>query len=68
MIAPQRLYKASSESLPELRDLFNEHPFLRYRGPETVRHALRALRGIETDVFVVETAMEALTIEDEVLG
>lgn len=56
------------ELLPELRDLFHEHPFLAHRSPETVRRALRALRGIEIDVVVVEPVLEALEVESEVLA
>jgi hypothetical protein len=56
------------ELLPELRDLFHERPLLAHRGPETVRHALRVLSGISTDVLAVEVAMEALVVEGVVLS
>ncbi len=66
MISPQQIIQ-DPDVLPAVRDLLQEHPFLARRRPETVRHALRALRGIKTDVFKVEAALEALTIEGEVL-
>jgi hypothetical protein len=57
------------ETLPEIRDLVQEYPFFAHRGSETVRRALRALRGVAVSDFEVETAMEALRDEDgEVLA
>ncbi len=67
MIAP-RLIIQEPEVLPAVRDLLQEHPFLARRRPETVRHALRGLRGIEADVFAVEAALDALRVEGEVLA
>jgi hypothetical protein len=67
-LAPQTLYKTSSELLPELRTLCNEHSLLTRYGPETVRHTYRTLRRAEVDVFAVERALEALRVESEVLG
>lgn len=66
-IAPSLIIQ-EPELLPELRDLFHEHPFLAHRGPEAVRRALRALRGVEVDVFAVEGVLEALRVEGEVLA
>lgn len=64
------LYEKSrpEELVPELRDLVNQFPFLAHRGPEGVVRTLRALRGIEADAFLVEAALGALRIEDEVLA
>ena len=57
-----------ADLVPELRDLCQEYPFLVHRGPETVRRALRMLRGLEADAFAVEAAIEALRVEGQVLG
>lgn len=67
MIAPQQIIQ-EPEVLPAVRDLLQEYPFLVWRRPEAMRHALRALWGIKTDVFAVEAALEALTVEGEVLA
>jgi hypothetical protein len=66
-IAPTPIIQ-EPELLPDLRDLFHERPLLAYRGPETVRHALRMLSDISTDVLAVEAAMEALVVEGEILS
>ncbi len=54
--------------LPEIRDLLCEYPLLAHRGPDTVRRALLALRGVAASGFDVEAVMDALRIEDEVLA
>ena len=54
--------------LPEIRDLMSEYPFLAHRDPETVRRALRMLRGVEAPESEVATVLEALTVEGEVLA
>jgi hypothetical protein len=56
------------EPLPEIRDLIGEYPFLAHRDPETVRRALLMLRGVEAPESEVATALEALSVEGEVLA
>ena len=58
----------TAELVPELRDLFSEHPALLSAGPEKVHQDLCALRGIRVDVFAVEAVLEALTADGEVLA
>jgi hypothetical protein len=67
MIALQPIIQ-DPDVLPEVRDLFSEYPELLGRTPALVRRVLRALRGVESDVFAVEGAMEALRVEGEVLA
>jgi hypothetical protein len=65
-IAPPPIIQ-EADVLPAVRDLLGEYPLLAYRNAKTVTWALRALHGVKADVFAVETAMEALEIEGEVL-
>lgn len=68
MLAPLHESIPDPGLMAELRDLFGEYPFLAYRSADTTRRALRTLRGVEADVFAVKCAMEALTVEGEVLA
>lgn len=56
------------ELLPEIRDLFSEHPFVACRSPEAIRRALLVLRGVEAPESEVAAALEPLRVEDEVLA
>ena len=56
------------EVLADVRGLLHEYPFLEDRDAETVRRVLRMLRGVAISEFEVAVALEALTIEDEVLA
>ena len=70
MVAPPQrsIPDSPAETLADVRDLISECPFLASRGPETLRRALRALRGIEASDFEVEAVLEALRVENEVLA
>ncbi len=62
MIAPHRSIP-EPDLLPELRDLLNEHRFLRHRDAETVRRVLLMTRGLAVSEFEVAVALEPLRDE-----
>lgn len=55
----------TEDLVPEVRDLFSEHPVLQYREPDTVRRALWTLRRVAASEFEIESALEALQVEGE---
>jgi hypothetical protein len=57
-----------NEILADVRSLLHEYPFLQERDAETVRWALLMTRGLAVSEFEVLVALEALTIEGEVLA
>lgn len=57
-----------AEVLADVRGLLQEYPFLVNRGPEKIRRMLITLRGIAVSEFEVSLALEALTVEDEILA
>jgi hypothetical protein len=66
-LSPPRIIR-EVELLPEIRDLFSEHPFIAHRSPEAVRWALLVLRGVEAPESEVAAALEPLRVEGEVLA
>jgi hypothetical protein len=68
MIAPHRSIP-EPDLLPELRDLLNEYPSLKFRDAETVRRMLRMSRGLAVSEFEASVALEPLRDESgEVLA
>lgn len=57
-----------AEVLADVRGLLQEYPFLVNRGPEKIRRMLITLCGIAVSEFEVSLALEALTVEDEILA
>lgn len=68
MAFPPAQIIAELDLLPQVRDLFNECPFIARQSPEAVRRALLVLRGIEASESDVAAVLEALAVEDEVLA
>ncbi len=70
MTAPTQAIIQEYEVLPALRELFRHHPVLEKSGIETLRKALFVLRFLSyrPDTFVVESALEVLHVEGEVLA
>jgi hypothetical protein len=70
MIAPSPNIIHDPNVLPALRDLFSQHPAMKQSGPETLSRALRVLcyLSYRPETVEVETALEALRIEGEVLA
>jgi hypothetical protein len=68
--APQRIIADETEVLPALRELFSQHPTATRSGSETLTRLLWGLRYLPYRplVFDVETALEALYTEGEVLA
>ena len=56
-----------ADVLADVRELLNEYPWLRYRGPETAQRMLRMTRQVRVSEFDVAVALEALRVEGEVL-
>jgi hypothetical protein len=69
MIAPSPNIIHDPNVLPALRDLFSQHPTITQSGPETLTRALDVLCYLprRPEAFEVETALEALLVEGEVL-
>ncbi len=57
-----------AELLADVRGLLHECPWLKDRDAETVRRMLITLRGVAVSAFEVGLALEALTVDDEVLA
>jgi hypothetical protein len=69
MLTPPHRIVHDSDVLPALRDLFSQHPAMTQSGPETLARALNVLCYLprRPEVFEVETGLEALRVEGEVL-
>ena len=69
MIAPTSLYSAE-DLLPALREAFSHHPGAVRLSPEKLAQLLPELCFVREpiEVFAVEAALQALAVEDEVLG
>jgi hypothetical protein len=61
---------AEPEVLPALRELLSQYPAMKRSGAETLSRALFVLRFLShrPDGFAVESALEALYVEGEVLA
>jgi hypothetical protein len=60
---------ACEEVLPAVRELISWHPTAAYKSPNTLARLLWILRYLpyRPEIFKVETALEALRVEGEVL-
>jgi hypothetical protein len=70
MLTPPHRIVHDPAVLPALRELLNQHRAMTQSGPETLARALYVLRYLphRPEVFEIETALEALRVEDEVLA